>query len=574
MKKFHLGVLFIVFINSFLCYNSSAQNDKIAWFRDAKFGIFIHWGLYSQIGYTEWCQNHFEMQADDYVTLAKTFNPIKYDANAWTSLIKASGAKYCVITSKHHEGFSMYDTRFSDYSIMQTPYKKDVLGMLANTLKKEKINFGIYYSVMDWHHPDYLPRRYFDRRSVSTANFANYKIFFKNQVGELIDNYQPKLMWFDGEWENTHDSLETVDIVNMMRLKQPDILFNNRLSRFSHGDFRTPENIVPATGLKDEKGNPIAWEVCHTINDSWGYDPYSNEFLSERDLIRMLIDIVSKGGNLLLNIGPKPDGSIQTEFIERLNGLGKWLSKNGESIYGTDASIFPNLPFYGRSTTKGNKIFLHVFMQPKNGILPIPMLKNKIAKVYTLVDSKPLNYKIENNQIQINLSKNSFDVNANMIVIETHEKPEIANILPIFPVENTIELNCENGNIPTENKGLEAEQYFDKMRIKKWTSKQNETWIEWKFETTKEQTFNIQINAANAYEKFGNAVFYLEIDEWLKEGQLAQREPWSFANKYVYEGVTINNITLKAGKHNIRFKANLKTDQQIIFDKIVLKTVN
>ncbi len=570
-KKYFLIIIAVVLKTSFA---SLAQEiNKTKWFQDAKFGIFIHWGLYSQIGYTEWCQNHFEIQADDYVKLEKTFNPKKYDPNAWAALIKASGAKYCVITSKHHEGFSMYDSRFSDYSIMNTPYKKDILAMLAKSLKSENINFGIYYSVMDWHHPDYLPRRYFDKRPAAKADISKYKEFFKNQVGELIDKYQPKLLWFDGDWENTHDSIETMNVVSMMKLKKPDLLFNNRLSRFSQGDFKTPENTVPATGLKDENGKALVWEVCHTINDSWGYDPFSNEFMSERDLIRLLVDIVSKGGNLLLNIGPKPDGSIQNEFVERLEAMGKWLAKNGESIYRTQASIFPDLSFYGRSTTKNNSIFLHVFMLPENEVVSVPLLKNTIKKIYTLKDSKTLKYTIENNQILITLNKNSVDINDEVIVIECDTKPELANVLPSYSTELPIELNCENIKIPLENKGLKAEQYFNKMRIRKWTAKQNDIEVEWNFETNTDQVFSIQLHAANALEKGGDCFIVLSIDGQEKIGMLKQRMPWTYVNKYIFDGIKLDDTILKAGKHKIKLKAVLKDDQQLVFEKIIFKPI-
>jgi len=569
LKINRLSAIFLLLFS----LHAFAQNDNskaIQKFSDAKFGIFMHWGLYSQLGYTEWSQNSFEIQADEYKKLSKSFNPVFFDANKWAQLIKASGAKYCVFTAKHHESFSMYKTSFSDYSIEKTPFKKDILAILAKSLKREKIDLGIYYSVMDWHHPDYLPRRYFDIRDASTAKISLYKDFFKNQVIELIEKFEPSILWFDGEWENTHDSIETIDILNSIKTRNSNILINNRLSRYYRGDFQTPENVVPATGLKDKNGNPLVWEVCHTINDSWGYNPYSKEFLSERDIIRMLIDIVSKGGNLLLNIGPKPDGSIQSEFSERLEALGRWLNINGEAIFETQASIFPSLPFYGRSTTKGNNIYLHVFMKPKNGILKLPLLKNNILKIYTLKEQKKLDYKIVNQQIEINLPEKLYDNNASVIKIETDSKPQLADVLPIFETENCIELSPENGVLTLESKGLKVEQYYDKLRIKKWTSKHNDITLEWNFETKDAKFMDMKLLAANVFEKGGDCKIQIVIDDYFFSNTLPQREPWTYANKYIYDGVNFQKVFLKEGKHRVIFKTLLTDEQQIIFDKIIL----
>jgi alpha-L-fucosidase len=568
INKIFLFAVFIFVLPQL--YAQSDKNEALKRFKDAKLGIFIHWGLYSQIGYTEWCQNNFEIQAENYKQLAETFNPKNFNSDEWAKLIKSSGAKYCVFTAKHHEGFSMYNTSFSDYSINNTPYKKDILGMLAKSLKNNNIELGIYYSVMDWYHPDYLPRRYFDKRDITNANTGRYKLFFRNQVMELIEKYNPSILWFDGEWENTHDSTETVDILNSIYSKKSNILINNRLSRYYKGDFQTPENVIPATGIKDDRGEPLIWEVCHTINDSWGYNPYSKEFLSERDIIRTLIDVVSKGGNLLLNIGPAPDGKIQTEFVERLNALGKWLSVNGESIYETDASVFPFLPFYGRSTTKGDKIYIHVFMKPKSGKLNIPLLNNKILEVYTLNDKRKLNYKIANQQIEIELPEKLYDNNASVIVVKLDSKPQPADVLPVFEVDNNIELSPENGLMPLDTKGLKAEQYYDKLRIRKWTAKQNDITIEWNFETKTEKFFNMKLFAANAFEKGGDCKIQIAIDNQNYTNVLPQREPWSYANKYIYDGVDFGKILLKEGKHKIIFKTSLIEDQQIIFEKILL----
>ena len=342
MKK-RILILFFSVLFSFLANAQTAVNSQ--WYNDAKFGIFVHYGLYAQIGYTEWAQNHFEIQAAEYEKLQSQFAPSQFNANQWVQLFMEAGAKYLVFTAKHHEGFSMYQSKYTDFNSFKSPYSIDFLAQLSEAcLQKKGLPFGVYYSVMDWHHPDYLPRRYFDNRPKELANTNNYKLFFKNQVSEIIDRYHPSLLWFDGEWENTHDSLESVALDQMIRDKNPSILINNRLSRYVKGDFKTPENAVPATGLKSEDGKPVNWELCYTINDSWGYDPYSTEFKSARGLIRLLVDICSKGGNLLLNVGPKPDGSIQSEFQERLLAMGKKLETIRKALNSKGIVITEGIP--------------------------------------------------------------------------------------------------------------------------------------------------------------------------------------------------------------------------------------
>ncbi len=565
MRKIYVLCVFI-FIQTLLW---AQPKTDTRWFEQARFGIFIHWGLYSQIGYTEWCQNHFEFEAADYEKLKNSFNPVNFNSEVWAKLIKESGAKYVVMTSKHHEGFCMYPSAFTDYDIENTLYKKDIIGQLKASLDKQKIPFGLYYSVMDWHHPDYLPRRYFEKRTGSGADLKNYKLYFKNQVSEIIRKYKPVVLWFDGEWENTHDSLETVELVQMMHQLKPDILFNNRLSRWGYGDFRTPENTVPATGIKDENGKPVVWETCHTINDSWGYDPFSREFMSSRDLIRILIDIASKGGNLLLNIGPKPDGSIQPEFISRLQDLGKWLNVNGESIYGTQASIFPSLPFYGRSTTGNNKVYLHLFMKPENGILEVPMLKNKILAIKTLSNHRDLTYTLKGNQIKIDLKNVITDIDATVIVIETEDTPKIDNRLPIVESASEIILTPEKAEmLPLGKQSLELRQYFDKMRIYKWNFDNQNAYLDWNFETLNNSKLNICLHAASTKETTDSIPVKLIVDNDTIPGFLPGRRPWSFMNEYIYNGVKLGTLQLNAGRHHIRLIILAPAFREAVFEKL------
>jgi alpha-L-fucosidase len=567
MKK-RILILIFSMLFSFLANAQTALNSQ--WYNDAKFGIFVHYGLYAQIGYTEWAQNHFEIQAADYEKLQSQFAPSQFNANQWLQLFNDAGAKYLVFTAKHHEGFSMYQSQYSDFNSFKSPYSIDFLALLSQACQQKAMPFGVYYSVMDWHHPDYLPRRYFDNRPKELANTNNYKLFFKNQVSEIIKNYHPALLWFDGEWENTHDSLESIALNQLIRSQSPAILINNRLSRYLKGDFKTPENTVPATGLKNENGKPVNWELCYTINDSWGYDPYSTEFKSARGLIRLLIDISSKGGNLLLNVGPKPDGSIQSEFQERLLAMGKWLKENGDAIYGTKASIFEQLPFYGASTTKGNTIYLHTFLMPSNYQLAMPLLKNKITKVYHLASKKELPFHISNNQCIIDCNGIKIDDAATVIAVETAGLPELKEKFPLYTVAQTIELLPEAATFnPMSKKENMLVQYFDKMLLKKWNQQSLLNNIQWHFSIANSIVYDVYIKAASAKELKGNITGNLQIDSTRNLlFEIPARTAYTYTNAYLYKPIYIGQIAINKGFNDIKLQVKPNADQELVFEKI------
>jgi alpha-L-fucosidase len=244
-----------------------------------------------------------------------------------------------------------------------TPYEGDPLKMLADAAKRHDMRLGFYYSIMDWHHPDYLPKREWEPAANPNARPSLDRYiddFAKKQIRELLSGYgDVAVMWFDGQWEHSSAEMHSDEIYEMIRSLQPNTLINDRLFHGPsqhHGDYGTPEQFVPATGVTDAAGRPMLWEECATINtDSWGYNKYETEFKTTRDLIRMLIEVVSKGGNLLLNVGPTPDGRIQDEFVTRLNAMGDWMRENGAAIYGTKASPFPRLPFFGRAMAGGRE---------------------------------------------------------------------------------------------------------------------------------------------------------------------------------------------------------------------------
>jgi alpha-L-fucosidase len=383
-------------------FRSETKADKdarMAWWRNARFGMFIHWGAYSAAAgkyngkdtYSEYVMNEAQIPAAEYMKLAAGLKPADFNVARVVSLAKEAGMKYLVITSKHHDGFCLWDSKYTDFDLSgSTGYKQDLLRQFSDECRKQGVTFCLYYSVMDWAHPDYLPRRGWDKRPTDTADFQKYVDYLKNQVSELISNYGPLgVIWFDGEWEKTWTAQYGNDLYNYIRNLQPCVIINNRVSKgrkgmkgvydpnIFAGDFGTPEQLIPATGLSYD------WETCMTISENWGYVERDKKIKSYTDLIRKLIDTASKGGNFLLDIGPKPDGSVRQEDIDRLTAIGRWMQTNSDSIYGTSASIFPALKF-GKSTTKENTIYLHIFDWPADSKLRIPALISLPKSVYVL----------------------------------------------------------------------------------------------------------------------------------------------------------------------------------------------
>jgi alpha-L-fucosidase len=415
--------------------------ERSQWFRQDRFGLFIHWGVYSLIGKGEWVQDTGRIPLEEYEPLHKRFNPTQFNAAEWVALAKRAGQKYLVITTKHHDGFCMFDSKLTDYDIMSTPLKRDVIKELADECHRQGMTIGFYYSIMDWHHPDYTPRRPWEKnRSTAGADFNRYCDYMKGQLRELMTNYgRIDVLWFDGGWERKkpEDLAKFKDIIAMARQLQPQMLVNNRAS--IGGDFITPEQYVPATGLVDEQGKPTLWEVCMTMTTGhgafaptawWGYDRYETVFKPTEELLQKLVDINSKGGNFLLNIGPEPTGRIRPEEAERLEGVGRWMSKYGEAIYGSSASPFRRLPFFGRVTQKADRLFVHLFDWPQDRRLVLPGLKNPVVRAYMMENEQA---RLETTRQQgdlgeevvVALPAEPTDKIASVVVVELTGKPEV-----------------------------------------------------------------------------------------------------------------------------------------------------
>ncbi|MEW5983516.1 MAG: alpha-L-fucosidase [Acidobacteriota bacterium] len=375
------------------------DSARLDWWREARFGLFIHWGLYAipagawngRTDHGEWIRHTAQIPIDVYDRLQARFNPATFDPDAWVRMAKQAGMKYIVITTKHHDGFALFDSKVSDFDVMATPYGRDIVRQLADACAREGIRLGLYHSIMDWHHPDYLPRRPWeaDSRPGEGAEFDRYVAYMKAQVRELLTNYGPiGIMWFDGQWEGTWTNERGRDLYEFVRSLQPSIIVNNRVGRAGGdfgldrdqgqiGDFGTPEQEIPATGVPG-----LDWETCMTMNRNWGYNQSDKDFKSTKDLIRRLVDIASKGGNFLLNVGPTAAGEFPPESVERLREIGEWMAAHGESIHGTQASPFPSLP-WGRCTRRRladgtTRLYLHVWDRPADGVLVVPGLLNGV----------------------------------------------------------------------------------------------------------------------------------------------------------------------------------------------------
>ena len=385
------------------------QEERMAWWRQGRFGMFVHWGLYSVPagtykgrrvdGIGEWIMHRGQIPVEEYEKFAGGFNPIGFDADEWVRIAKKAGMTYIVITSKHHDGFCLWDSQVTDWDIMDaTPFKRDILAELAKACKKHKVKLCFYHSIMDWHHPDAQRPFYpnYNDTSRSNPNFDRYvDTYLKPQIAELLTNYGPiGVLWFDGEWIKDWTEPKGKDMYSYVRSLQPAIIINNRVGKGRKGmeglsksddyagDFGTPEQQIPASGLPS-----VDWETCMTMNDTWGYKSYDDNWKSSEDLIRKLADIASKGGNFLLNVGPTPEGLIPRASVQRLRDMGEWMAVNSESIYGTMASPIGR-PDWGRCTAKGQKLYLHVFDWPTNGTLVVPLARADVKKVYLLADKK------------------------------------------------------------------------------------------------------------------------------------------------------------------------------------------
>lgn len=390
---------------------SAGRLERTRWFRADRFGMFIHWGLYAIPARGEWIRSIERISNEDYQPYFAEFNPVKFAPKAWARLAKAAGMKYAVLTAKHHDGFCLFDSKLTDYKATNTPAGRDLLRDFTGAFRAEGLKVGFYYSLLDWHHPcypvfgdSYHPMRDHEGYKGEKRDFNEYVQYLHGQVRELLTQYgKIDIMWFDFAYGNLiGEAWKASELVEMVRSLQPHLITDNRLGASGEqqnvttaeelpiysGDFACPEQIIPPEGLTYANGQSIPWEACITLNNHWGYCAADHDYKSAGQIIRALVECVSKNGNLLVNVGPNAQGEMPPESIQILAEVGEWMGKNGAGIYGCRSAELPK-PEWGRYTQKENLLYAHIY---ERGIGPINFrgLDGKVKKARLLQDGSEL----------------------------------------------------------------------------------------------------------------------------------------------------------------------------------------
>lgn len=381
--------------------------ERSQWFRKERFGMFLHWGLYAIPARGEWVRSIEKIPDETYNKYFDIFCPDNFDAALWAKSAKNAGMKYAVLTAKHHDGFCLFDSAYTDFKITNTAFRRDVVSEFLDAFRAEGIKVGLYYSLLDWHHqhyPAYKDAFHPMRENKNYENgrdFEKYLEYMHNQVKELVSNYgKIDLMWLDFSYGNIcGEKWKASNLVKTVRKFQPNILINNRLDASGEnmgsiltdnpsifcGDFACPEQLMPPERIFNEKSEPVPWEICLTMNESWGYNSTDKNFKSSINLIKKLIEAVSKGGNMILNVGPDARGVFPSESELILSQIGKWLSIFGESIYGCGDSGLPK-PEWGRYTKKDNCIYAHIYEKPVGPLVLPSINRDDIENIILLND--------------------------------------------------------------------------------------------------------------------------------------------------------------------------------------------
>lgn len=387
------------------------RKKRTKWFMQDRFGMFIHWGLYAIPGRGEWGLGDEEINQREYEKYFDEWNPVHYDPKKWAKAAKDAGMKYAVLTTKHHEGFCLFDSQYTDYKSTNTKCGRDLVKEFADAFRAEGLKVGFYYSLLDWHHPEYPaygdmyhPDRNNEEIRDEKRDFNKYLTYMHNQVRELLTNYgRIDLLWFDFSYEgHLGEDWGGTELIRMIRELQPDIVMNGRLEAngesygsvmtdqptiFS-GDFACPEMIIPPKGLKTPSGQEIPWEACFTLNNNWGYTPMDLHHKTAAQIIRKLVECTSKNGNMIVNVSPTAKGEIPKWQLQILEEVGEWMHENSDSIYGCGMSEFEK-PEWGRYTQKGNKLYAHV-MEESIGAIALPGVKGRVKKARRLSDGSEM----------------------------------------------------------------------------------------------------------------------------------------------------------------------------------------
>lgn len=483
------------------------KTDSVSWFEEAKFGMFIHWGVYSQLGgiwegkryygISEWIMRRAEIPVKEYEKLADTFNPVKFNAEEWVMLAKHAGIKYITVTSKHHDGFAMYHSKVSSFNIVDaTPFKRDPLKELADACKKHGIRLGIYYSqTQDWHEPDAAGNDWdFD------PDKKNFETYLENkcrpQLEELLTNYGDLgILWFDTPGNITRE--ESQRLVDWVHSFQPACLTSSRIGN-GLGDYLALSDHQLPDSLIDKP-----FEALFTHNDSWGYTHLDKNYRSVQEILKLLIETNSKGGNLLFNIGPKPDGTIPEQSQNMLLKVGEWLEKNKEAIWGTTHSLFPNLT-WGFCTSKPGIYYFHVFDWPEDNYLRIPDIAREIKSVSLLTSGKKLKFKTDDGDVLIHIPPVMPDKLCTVIKVNFEGEPDISNIITLMEGYPTIlEPQSSRRTGKTILKNIDFMEEFGDWKhalvLDGWTN--NEDMAEWVFHVGTPGSYRIVLDYSNNLKK-------------------------------------------------------------------------
>ena len=384
-------------------FEREAYEKRMQWFREARFGLFLHWGLYAIPARGEWVRNGEQMPEEAYLPFFDEFTAADFDPKAWARAAKEAGMRYAVLTAKHHDGFCLFDSKLTEFKSTNTPCGRDLVREFLEAFRAEGLRVGLYYSLLDWHHPDYPhygdlhhPMRNHPECSNEGRDFDRYLDYMHGQVRELCEDYgKLDILWFDFSYgEMRGEKWKAAELVDMVRSLQPGVIIDNRLEVSGegfgslyecrpnpwHGDFVSPEKIIPPNGLQDVEGGELYWEACVTMNHNWGYCADDHYYKPADLLIKKLVECVSKGGNLLLNVGPDARGNFPPESIQRLKAIGSWMRFNSRSIYGCGRAGIEK-PDYGRVTRNGNKLYFHIY---ENTLGPLPLMGLKKEQIKSI----------------------------------------------------------------------------------------------------------------------------------------------------------------------------------------------
>jgi alpha-L-fucosidase len=521
------------------------RDTRMSWWREAKFGMFIHWGVYAVPagtyqdkpvpGIGEWIMFHGKIPVSEYKGYAPQFNPTQYDPAAWAALAKEAGMRYVVITAKHHDGFALFPSAASKWSIVDaSPWKKDLIGPLATAARAQGLKFGLYYSqAQDWSHPGGAKAGLPDGEGWDPAHKGSFDQYLDAvavpQVTEILTNYQPDVLW----WDTPHLMTQprAAKLVKLLALR-PGIIHNNRLGGEYRGDTETPEQHIPAAGFPGRD-----WETCMTMNDTWGFKRDDHNWKPLATLITHLVEIASKGGNFLLNVGPTAEGAIPAESIALLKGIGAWMKVNGEAIYGTRGTAFKSLP-WGRCTVKDagpdTVLYLHVLNWPADGKLLVPGLSNTIKAATLLAGGAPLAVEKTGNGAVLTVPANAPDAICSTLKVLIQGKPEVAGVAVVPAKDGLITLLADEARL--EGKQIRIEQTGEDPNIAYWTDPGDS--VSWDLCADRDGKYAVSIETAAPA---AGAVLKVQ-----GVGNLAYAVPET-ANYGTYQTGRVGDITLTKG---------------------------